>query len=230
MIVEGANEVMHTFVFAYGSKQLGEYMIGVKNAPFANLGAALRIGGELYLGIKRSSPRISRVNGRLRHFAADLERRVQVFSHQLKLMFKEHEERLITEQMIQARLSMAAVWIHAMACTLSRLDMSLRKGLDGTALEHDMAIVEHVFALGGEEIDNALRALRRNTDSSMLKAAAAALKRSETLPNADYVLPEKTPDLKARGTGRKPDQTHIPQFGSGSTVKASDVPTAAAMR
>ncbi len=32
-IVEGANEVMHSFVFAYGSKQLGEFMLGVKNEP-----------------------------------------------------------------------------------------------------------------------------------------------------------------------------------------------------
>ena len=30
IIVEGANEVMHSFVFAYGSKQLGEYLLQVK--------------------------------------------------------------------------------------------------------------------------------------------------------------------------------------------------------
>ncbi len=229
-IVEGANEVMHTFVFAYGSKQLGEYMIGVKNAPFSNLAAALRIGSELYLGIKRAAPSISRVNGRLRHLAADLERRVQQFSHQLKLMFKQHEEKLITRQMIQARLSMAVVWIHAMTCSLSKLDMNMRKGLDGAALEHDLAVVNHVFALGGEEIDNALRDLWKNTDDTMVKAAAVALKRTDALPNSDYSIPERTPDLKARGTGRKPDQTNIPQFGSGSTVKTSDIPAAAGAR
>ena len=58
----------------------------------------------------------------------------------------------------------------------------------------------------------------------MLRAAAAALRRAESLPNSDYVLPEKTPDLKARGTGRQPDQTHIQQFGSGSTVSNEQVP------
>jgi alkylation response protein AidB-like acyl-CoA dehydrogenase len=31
-IVEGANEVMHSFIFAYGSKQLGEYMLDVKTS------------------------------------------------------------------------------------------------------------------------------------------------------------------------------------------------------
>jgi len=226
-IVEGANEVMHTFVFAYGSKQLGEYMIGVKNAPFANLGAALRIGSELYLGIKRGAPVISNVHNRLQPLAADLEQRVQHFSHQLKLAFKKHEERLITAQMVQQRLSMAAVWIHAMTCSLSRLDMSMRKGLDGAALEHDMAIVTHVFALGGEEIDTALRDLWKNTDATMVKAAAVAFKRADTLPNSDYSIPERTPDLKVRGKGRKADQTHIPQFGGGTTVRADQIPGAA---
>jgi hypothetical protein len=39
-IVEGANEVMHSFVFAYGSKQLGEWMLSIKNNPFRSIGSA----------------------------------------------------------------------------------------------------------------------------------------------------------------------------------------------
>lgn len=226
VIVEGANEVMHSFVFAYGSKQLGEYMLGVKKAPFANLGAALQIGSELFLGLRRAAPRITRVHPKLSAMAADIERRVQEFSHQVKLMFKTHEERLITKQMIQARLSTACMWIHAMVCSLAKLDMSIRKGLDGVNLDHDMAIARHVMALGGQEIDDALRGLRENVDETMVAAAAAAFRRADTLPTSDYVIAERTPDLKVRGTGRKPDQTHIQQFGSGSTVAASEIPRA----
>jgi acyl-CoA dehydrogenase family protein 9 len=224
IIVEGANEVMHSFVFAYGSKQLGEYMLGVKKAPFANLKAALQIGAELFLGIRRPAPRIRRVHSRLANLANDLAQRTREFSHQVKLMFKEHEEKLITKQMIQYRLSNAVVWLHAMTCSLSKLDRDMRKGLDGAALEHDLAIVRHVFALGGDEIDTCMRGLWKNSDQSLVNAAAVASKRVESLPNSEYVLPEKTPDLKARGTGRKPDQTHIQQFGSGSTVSAENVP------
>ncbi len=156
--------------------------------------------------------------------AESLSKRVQEFSHQVKMMFKEHEEKLITRQMIQYRLSMSAVWIHAMACSLSKIDRAIRDGLEGSALEHDLAIVRHVFAIGGEQIDTCLRGLRNNIDQTMVAAAAVSNKRIESLPNADYVLPEKTPDLSARGKGRKPDQTHIPQFGSGSTVSAENVP------
>jgi acyl-CoA dehydrogenase family member 9 len=223
-IVEGANEVMHSFVFAYGSKQLGEYMLGVKAAPMKNLGAAMQIGSELFLGLRRGAPNISRLHPRLADFGRELAARVREFSHQVKMMFKEHEEKLITAQMIQYRLSWSVTWIHAMVCSLSKLDKAIREGLDGAALEHDMAIVRHIMAIGGDEIDHALAALRRNTDKTMLAAAAVALKRAESLPNSDFVLPEKTPDLKARGTGRKPDQTHIQQFGSGSTVASENVP------
>jgi acyl-CoA dehydrogenase family member 9 len=224
IIVEGANEVMHSFVFAYGSKQLGEYMLGVKKAPFANVKAAIQIASELFLGIRRAAPRISRVHPRLASLANDIAQRTREFSHQVKLMFKEHEEKLITRQMIQYRLSNIAVWLHAMTCSLSKLDRDLRKGLDGAALEHDLALVKHVFALGGEEIDACMRGLWKNNDQSLVSAAAVVSKRVETLPNSEYVVPEKTPDLKARGTGRTPDQTHIQQFGSGSTVSAENVP------
>ncbi len=70
-----------------------------------------------------------------------------------------------------------------------------------------------------------MRGLRQNIDETMRMAAEVALRQVATLPNADYAMPEKTPDMSARGTGREPDQTLIPQFGSGSTVAAADVPT-----
>jgi acyl-CoA dehydrogenase family protein 9 len=224
IIVEGANEVMHSFVFAYGSKQLGEYMLGVKQSPMKNLGAALRIVLELYLRVKRGEPTITRLHPRLQWARQELQRRTRDFSHAVKMMFKLHHEKLITAQMIQRRLSWSVIWIHAMTCCAARLDRSLREGLEGPQLEHDMAIVRHLFAIAGEEIDHASRELRTNTDATMLAAAKVALKRTDTLPNTDYVLPERTPDLKARGTGRNPDQTHIQQFGSGTTVSAADIP------
>ena len=56
----------------------------------------------------------------------------------------------------------------------------------------------------------------------MKKAAAAALKRIDTLPNAHYAIPERTPDA-ARGTGLRVDQTHIPQFGAGSVFAGPKV-------
>lgn len=223
-IVEGANEVMHSFVFAYGSKQLGEYMLGVKENPMKNIPAALRIGAELFGGIRRKTPEFNRMHPKLYAQGNRLAKKIREFSHQVKMMFKEHEEKLISRQMIQVRLSWSVIWIYAAMCSMSRLDKAMRHGLDGEALEHDYALVDHIVAMACENVDNNLRALRENTDQTMAAAAKVALKRIDSLPTSDFFIPEKTPDENARGKGRQHDQSAIPQFGSGSVVQAADVP------
>jgi len=223
-IVEGANEVMHSFVFAYGSKQLGEFMLGVKAAPMKNIGAALKIGSELYLGIKPSRPAISTLHPSLSNYARDLESRIQQFSHTVKMMFKKHEEKLITAQMIQARLSWSVTWLHAMACSLARLDRSIRSGINGKELADERIIVDYVCTIAGEEIDANMRGLHHNSDAKIKAACDVAARQISALPNSDFSIPEATPDKSAFGKGRTMDQTSIPQFGSGSTVKAADVP------
>ena len=50
----------------------------------------------------------------------------------------------------------------------------------------------------------------------MLNAADEALKFGETLPNEDFYIPERTPDLEARGSGKMCEQEFIKQFGGGS--------------
>jgi alkylation response protein AidB-like acyl-CoA dehydrogenase len=215
-VVEGANEVMHSFVFAYGSKQLGEYMIGLKQSPLKNLGAALRIGAEIFLGVRRPAPHITRLSPRLAHMQRDLERSVREFSHQVKMMFKTHEERLITNQMIQRRLSEAVLWIHAITCSLSRIDASIRSGVNGEQIDDEMKTVEQVCAMGNAEIDRCLRELYRNADDTMRRAAAATLRHIDSLPTGEYSVPEATPDPEALGKGRERAQEHIQQFGSGS--------------
>ncbi len=225
IIVEGANEVMYSFVFAYGAKQLTEAMLEVKDKPLRHLGEAIRLGAELFLGMRRAAPRIRKLHPRLDHLRTDLERRTQEFSHRVKVAFKEHEEKMITRQMVQRRLATVAMWLHAMTCSLSKLDGDIRKGLDGERLAEDLTLVEHVCAMGGVEIDQAYRALRYNDDESMRKTAQVVMKQIERLPNSKYVIPEKTPEEAVRGTGLQPDQKHIQQFGSGSVYDLSKVPS-----
>ena len=221
-VVEGANEVMHSFIFAYGSKQLGEYLLSLKAHPLRGLGAALRVGLELYLGLRRPAPPITRLSPPLAHLQHDLEKHVREFGHQIKMMFKVHAEGLIANQMIQRRLSAIVIWIHAITCTLSRIDQSIRAGVNGDQLRDEIRTVEHICAMGGEEIERNLRNLTRNTDETMRRCAQAALNLVSAKPNSDYMIPEKTPDESALGTGRVPDQTHIQQFGSGSLFDPED--------
>ena len=55
------------------------------------------------------------------------------------------------------------------------------------------------------------------------RAAAAAMTRSDLLANSNYAIPERTMDLKARGSGHKVNQSPIPQFGSGSIFEGVKV-------
>ncbi|MCP4836812.1 MAG: acyl-CoA dehydrogenase [Phycisphaera sp.] len=218
-IVEGANEVMHSFIFAYGSKQLGEWMLSVKNNPTKNIGAGVRIASQLFLGMRPSAPQSSRCHPRIQHHAEVLMLRIREFSHQVKMMFKEHEESLITNQLVQKRLSLAALWLHAMTCSLSKIDANIRSGLDGAALEHELTVVEHLCALGNSNFNHELRSLRSNHDETSRKAGVSVLQWIDGLPNKDYALPEKSPNADARGRdghGFHADQEQIQQFGSGS--------------
>ncbi len=218
-IVEGANEVMHSFVFAYGSKQLGEWMLSVKNNPFGNIGAGIQIASQLYLGLRPAAPVMSGCDPRIQPLIDELMLRIREFSHQVKMMFKEHEESLITNQLIQKRISNAGLWIHAMSCTLSRLDANIKGGLAGASLEHEMTVVEHLCAIGNAKINEEIRSLRSNHDSTSRKAGEAVLKWVDGLPNEKYVLPEKSPNADARGRdghGFHADQDQIRQFGEGT--------------
>jgi hypothetical protein len=134
----------------------------------------------------------------------------------VKLSFKEKGEELITNQTTQYRLSWISTWIHAIACSLSKLDRDIRNGVQEKQLAHDRAMVDFIMSYGTYKINGWLRALRQNPDAAMLKAAEKAWEFGESLPNEDYYIPEQTPDLAVRGTGKVCNQEAIKQFGNGS--------------
>ena len=103
-----------------------------------------------------------------------------------------------------------------MTCSLSRLDQSIRNGIDAQQLEHDRTIVAHICAIGQHSINESMRGLDVNTDDTMRAAADAAWSTLGSMPHSDYSIPEKTPVESALGQGRVTDQTFIKQFGSGS--------------
>jgi len=215
-IVEGANQVMQSFIFAYGGKQLAEQMLGVQEAakknPFrpAVLRVAIPLLLELYLGVRRRMPPVPSVDPSLRGPAERLCRMIQEHAHQFKQASRRHQEEIITRQAVQARLADMAIWLHAWACTLSRIDRDIRRGQDGPEFERDRAAAMHFFDLAEIEIRRNIRGLYENADESMRTAAKASLAFSDTLPNSDYVIPERSP--VAQGTGRVLRQDSIKQF------------------
>ncbi len=244
LIVEGANEVMQSFIFAYGGKKLAEGMLDVKDAVTWNGGesfganfsrisknltkwpilrTAMALGAELFLGIRKAAPVIDRVQIALKPEADRLAGFIREHSHQFKQASKRYEEAIVTRQAVQARLADNAIWLHAWACTLSKLDLDLRKGAKVAAeLERDRAAAEHFFDLAEQTIRRNFRDLYVHTDDSMLKAADAALKFSSTLPNGEFSIPERSP--VAQGTGRTLRQEGIRQFPGSPMVPHAAAP------
>ncbi len=216
IIVEGANEVMQSFIFAYGGKQLAEKMLGVKESAEAGrlspavIRAGMPLFSEVILGIRRRAPQTPDVSAELRPHAERMCRLISELTYQFKKASKIHDAKIIERQVVQARIADAALYLHAWACTLSRLDHDLRQGADGTEHESNKAAALHFFEIAELEINTRFRGIYENADESMRTAAEAALRHSDTLPNADYVVPEKSPS--AKGTGREPTQEGIKQF------------------
>ena len=222
-IVEGANEVMHQFICNYGAKPLLESMLEIKNAPVKNMAAGARLGAEVFLGVKRAAPRIDAVDPSLAPLAGRLSVQIRDFSHEFKRIAADLKENFATDHLAQERISKAVISIHAMICSLSRLDMDIRNGAPANDIDRDRYVVEHLFALFEEQIDREMLLLRKNCDASGRKAAEHLLKWGDTLPNSDYAIPESTPVDSARGHGKKVDQEMIQQFASGSVFRGESL-------
>ncbi len=234
LIVEGANEVMQSYVFGYGGKQLAEQMLGVKQAllPENGLGdlfgknlknyfrpavmkLAIPLGLQVFLGIRPGLQRLTRVSPSLAPVAERLTRLTREMNQQFKVMSKKWDVKILDRQAVQARVADVAILLHAWACTLAKLDLQIRKhggnGVHDLELQRDKAAAMHFFDLAELEIHQRLRALYENADETMLAAADAALKHNDTLAANNFVIPEKTPTGQ-RGKGHKPRQDGIKQF------------------
>jgi acyl-CoA dehydrogenase family protein 9 len=230
-IVEGANEVMQAFVFGYGGKPLAEQMVGIQERLLWDraqglgenvsrilrnatdgvvMGRAIPLGLELFLGLKKAAPRITRVHPSLAGYADIVGSLVREHSHQFKVASKAHQEKILERQSVQALIADNAIYLHAMLCTLSKLDQQLRAGMEGAEFERDRAAAEHFLDLAEEWIRENWRRLRTNTFDTMRVAADKAIAHNDTLPNNLFVIPESSP--VAKGAGRELRQDAIRQF------------------
>ena len=230
-IVEGANEVMQSFIFAYGGRQLAEQMMAVREAfvwdedetAEENLTRILRnclnpdlmqralpLAAELFLGVLPEAPAIEGVHPSLQEHAGRLAQLVRKHAHAFKMVSKEEQEAIVRRQAQQARIADNAMLLFALSASLSKMDHQLREGASGPAFERDQAAFEHLFDLFEQAFGRNLDALRAPADESMHRAAAAARRHNDTLPNGDFYIHEAAP--AAQGTGREPDAEHIRQF------------------
>ncbi|NNE70118.1 MAG: acyl-CoA dehydrogenase [Rhodothermales bacterium] len=239
-VVEGSNEVMQPFVFAYGGKQLAEQMIGIQEAlgwdsdesmvenlgrilgNASNtrlLGRAIPLALQLFVGLKPSAPGITRVHPTLQPYANRLSGLVQDHSHFFKMASKWYREEIITRQAVQARVADNAIYLFALAASLSRMDQLIRSGAGGAEFDMQETAFRHGFDLFSLRIQNNIRELTENADDSMPEAAAMARRYNDTLPNADFYIHESSPI--AAGTGSPVRTDFVRQFPGDTGVVAS---------
>jgi len=242
-IVEGSNEVMQPFVFAYGGKQLAAQMLGIQEAlgwdsdasVGSNVGRFLKnafnprilsravpLAMELYLGIGRKAPVVSGVDRQFQPWMDRLSTNIKRHAHMFKMASKWHENDIVTHQATQARLADSAMYIFGMSTSLGKIDR-LATTLSGADLDRERALFEHAFDLMELRMDEALRGLRVNADVTMRKAAAAARAFNDTLPNKDYYIHRASPT--AAGTGRDVQTDHIKQFPGQSFSPGASAPS-----
>lgn len=230
-IVEGSNEVMQSFVFAYGGKQLAEYMLGVLNTVQwsddetvgenvsrilggafkpATVKAGAPLATEIFLGKKVAKPAVARVHPSLRSFADRLASHVQTHTREFKLASKRMEEKIVTAQTVQARLADNATLMFAWSCVLAKLDRQLADGATGAEWDRDRLAGLHFMHMAHERILANVQGLHTNSDDSMRRAAAAALDFVATMPNEDFYIHESSPN--AQGTGHAIQEDFIKQF------------------
>ena len=230
-IVEGSNEVMQSFIFAYGGKQLAEQMVGIQQALSwdnedtigANvkkiLGSVLNteimkravpLGAQMFLGVLPSKPKVDGCHPILLKYARRLAILIQRHGHSFKQASNWNREEIVKRQAIQARLADNAIYLFALSASLSKMDLQIRSGEYGTAFERDRAALAHLFDLFELEFYKNVGEIRNNADESMRLAAEAARRHNDTLPNEEFIIPESSP--VAQGTGMPVSQEYIKQF------------------
>lgn len=238
-IVEGSNELMQSFIFAYGGKQLAEYMLGILNTVqwdeeqgFGEnltriVSGALKpttvrqgtpLATEIFLGKKVSKPSFSNLHPSLQSFSERLSKHVQIHTREFKLASKRLDAEIVNRQTMQARLADNAMYMYAWACVLSKLDSQMAQGASGLEWERDKEAGLHFMHMAHEVIEQNVRLLNKNSDESMLRSAEAAIAFNDTLPNDDFYIHEASPG--AAGTGHAVQEEHIQQFPGDAPKKA----------
>ncbi len=238
-IVEGSNEVMQSFIFAYGGKQLAESMVGIQQAltwdaddtVAANitriLGNGLRpelmrraipLGAQVFFGVKPVKPIIKGFHPLLEKYTNRLAVLIQKHGHYFKLASKWYREEIVKRQTVQARLADNAMYIFALTTSLSKMDAQIRNGDYGPVFERDRTALAHLFDLLELDFYTNIGELKKNADESMRHAADAARKHSDTLPNEDFYIHESSPI--AKGTGKPISTENIRQFPGEASIDA----------
>mgnify|MGYP003394549739 CR=1 FL=1 len=122
----------------------------------------------------------------------------------------ETAEKIVTRQVLQARIADVAVWLHAMSCVISKLNQQIIDKEKVVEFEKEKMSAIYFLDFAEVEIKKLFREQYENADDSMRIAAECAILYNNRLPNKEFVIPEKSKN--AMGTGKVVSQVGIKQF------------------
>lgn len=167
-IGEGANEVLLSFVALTGMRGPGLHLKEVYDSlksPLSGIGKAFRFAGE-WVSMRFRTPNVPVRSSELHSLAGRTGRLIRRFACAVQSSLIRHREEILERQLLQARISWAAMNLYAAACGLSRWDADL---VAGTRTNDAVARLFVVDALN--EVERSLDELGKNSDNETLAAA-----------------------------------------------------------
>ena len=179
-IGEGSNEVLTSFIALVGMRGPGMefkeiYDTMLKPTRTGGIGKAWSAGMNR-LGAAIRTPNVPVRSERLRSYASQLGRAIWRFNFSVNKSLIAYREPILEMQLVQERISWAAMELFASTCVLSRWDADLQASQrNGSSTRSDDEAADLFLCHSFRSIRGLLDDLSHNDDRAVLVAANAAL-------------------------------------------------------
>ncbi len=179
-IVEGATEVMTSFVALMGMKGVGEEFEEVLNAarqPVKNMGRLAQFARHEWRDILIGA-NCPVLHPKLRAEADMLTQLTRSLARGVSQLLAKHRQKILDKQLLQQRVAWAAIELYAMAAVIGKLQTSLDEGPgheNSPALARDLIVGKGYCHHAAGRIGKRLKGLQRNGDRHRLAVADAVL-------------------------------------------------------
>jgi acyl-CoA dehydrogenase family member 9 len=179
-IVEGATEVMTSFVALMGMKGVGEEFEEVMRAtkhPFSNFGRLASFAGhgwrDLVVG-----PHCDGLHPRLLDEGRELANLTRMLARAVTRVLAKHQQKILDLQLLHQRVAWAVVEMYAMAAVMSKMQSMLdhAKGNGDTPqLERDLTVGQGFCHHAAGRVRRRIKGLFQNRDRLRIEVADAVL-------------------------------------------------------
>ncbi len=176
-IVEGTTEVMTAFVALVGMKGVGEELENVMRLarhPLGNFGRLAQFAHQQWDDVV-IGPAHPHLADELTAEGHALARLTHQFARHILKVLRIHRQSIIEKQLLQQRLSWAAIDLFAMGAVISKLQMQLTTAPASLQLQRDLLIGKSFCRHACERINQHLHTLFVNTDDQIIAVADAVL-------------------------------------------------------